>query len=249
MVRKDRSGREGGERGARQGGRVSILHGMGQVNHSEKVLSEQTEEASDGVTHAGVWGRSVSGRGNTQECAWCAWGITKCKGNAVMDTSCPTIFCDSFWKKLLFPWAFVSSMAGQGRKMSGYKKTWNCTYRGTFLVKWQTRGLSFLLLCLRLSSMADGESTVYSFIAGWETRLTQRWEWSPRTTPLSPQNTALKVTSARHHTPQRQRFPLRAWRCSMIPCSLEHIKLYITPRFTIAWQDINRFVCLWSEIT
>lgn len=72
VVRKDRSGREGGERGARQGGRVSILHGMGQVNHSEKVLSEQTEEASDGVTHAGVWGRSVSGRGNTQECAWCA---------------------------------------------------------------------------------------------------------------------------------------------------------------------------------
>lgn len=71
-VRKDRSGKERGGRGARQGGRVAILHGMGQVNHTEKVLSEQTQEASDGVSQAGVWGRSVSGRGNTQECVWCA---------------------------------------------------------------------------------------------------------------------------------------------------------------------------------
>lgn len=44
---------EGGGEGPRAG-KVAILNGIGQVSLTRKVMSEQTQEASDGASHAGV---------------------------------------------------------------------------------------------------------------------------------------------------------------------------------------------------
>lgn len=113
--------------GGRQGGRVAILSGMGQVSLTQKVMPKQTRQASDGLSHRGIWGEGF--RQQEQQCQGPEAGM--CLAGLRHDTlnkteihsripTCPTIFCDSF-RENLFPWTFVSSTAKRGGKGLGIK--------------------------------------------------------------------------------------------------------------------------------
>lgn len=174
-------------------------------------MSNQTQEATDGVSHRGIWGKRVSDsrKSSTKALRWNVFGglrqdtLNEKEIHSQIPT-CPTLFCNSL-RESPFPWIFVSSAAKREEKSLG--------------TKWPREG-PFSVNDKRLVPITT--VTIPLLYGRWRKHSLELSRWSrdgdnprgepsSRATSLYPQNTSLKVTFARCRASQHQFSVPRAW--------------------------------------